>query len=601
MAQDNLIRLYDGYGRTLSELHPQFRDKQREFQFQASYNPDPMRRGSSGGIYQNAGSNSFQKLHDMRKAMWDARDAVRYTWIGGVLNRLILYICGNLQLKADTGDDQVNQMYQDYFWNWAGDEESELDGTIRCDETGRARFAKMIQMAMMGFFTDGDYGFIEIDPTLSPNGEFCLQGIQADRIGSPLECLTLENYIGGITIDPPTGRILSYRIWRRTRTNQYVDKQEVPVTNFIHLIDPENSDEYRSYTKLLRLLNDLRDIREWIEFEKQAGKVQSQYAALVGLKDPFNNQGPFAWSGQTKNGTPYMDAEYGKILRTSEGETFSLIAPPSRPSGAFQGFIETVIRMTAISLNISYGLMWNIATLGGATARIEVESDARRIVYWQKMLRDIVIKRVYKKVIAQGIATQALPPTRNWKNCIIGFGKFITADIGYDMEADISATTHGIVKVEDIAMKHGSTIREVFEANAKAFNEGIAVGSEQGVPIEVFAPGLYPNGTAQKAAYLTPTPVPEPPPASLEAIGDKGLAKLIEICQSVKEGTLDRVSAINMLMRAFHLTRKQADDITPDEPTPADKNRMAGLDVRGNHPTPAKISSSNGSKKPARK
>jgi hypothetical protein len=520
--------------------------------------------------------------------MWDARNAVRFTWIGGVLNRVIRYICGNLQLTPNTGDPQIDQMYKDYFWNWAGNERSEEEGTIRCDITGRASFLKQIQMAMFGFFTDGDYGFVEVDPLFSPTGEFCLQGIQADRIGSPLEATTFEDYIGGVSIDIYSGRIKSYRIFRRTRTNQYVDKTEVPVNSFIHLIDPEFSDEYRSYTKLLRMLNDLRDIREWVEFEKLAGKTQAQFAALVGLKDPFSNQGPFAWSGVTKGGTPYQDAEYGKIMRMAEGETFSMVTPSSRPSGSFQQFIDTVIRMMSISFGISYGLMWDIATLGGATARIEVEADHRAIAYWQKMLEDIIVKRTYQKVISQGVGKEEIPPTQNWRSCIIGWGKFLVADLGYETQIDIDATTHGIIKVDDVAQKYGyNDAREVFQANARAFNNAIDVGAEEGAPVETFAAGLYPNGTNQKAAYLTPAPIPPPPAGSIEAISDKGVGKMIEIMEKVGEGVIDREAAIQAMMTMFHIPRGKAEKLIPEAPEEP-------IAVTVAERTPAKVTSSGG-------
>lgn len=602
------IKLYDGSGRVVTEFHPSFKDRMEEIQFSSGYNPVPSRRGSSGGLYQNAGSETWQKNRDRLRAIWDSRDAVKYTWIGGVLARLVLYVCGQIHCKSNTGDDGVNEMYDSYWKAWCGEDtededDTDGDGLMRCDITGRHQFLKMIQMSFFGYFMDGDYGFVEVDPLWSPTGEYCLQGIEADRIGSPLEATTFEDYIGGVGLDINTGRVKFYRVYRRTRTNQYVDKAEIPPQAFIHVFDPERSDEYRGTTKLLRALNDLRDLREWVEAEKQAIKTQSQWAAMVGLKDPFSNQGPFAWSGQTKNGTPYQEAEWGKILRMAEGENFSMVTPASRPSGAAMGFAETLIRMMAISFGISYGLLWDLATLGGATARIEVQSDLRKIQYWQRMLVKLVCNRVRRKVISQGIAREEIPACPGWKKASWNFGPHITADLGYEMEADISGVTNGFLKLEDMTLKHsGATPREIFEANARSFNTAIAVGAEQGAPVETFAPALYPNGTNQKAAYLTPAPIPPPPPMSVEAIGDKVMGKVIEIMEKVGDGTIDRESAINMLCANFpDMPRKKIEKLVPKEPTPADLNRAAGLDVKGRHPPAAKVSSSNGSKNGSKK
>lgn len=600
-----MARLYDGRGNIVTQWNPRFTELQQELRFSMSYNPVPERRGRATPLVTKAGSENWAGNRDRLRSMADARDAAQYDWIGGVLARVVLYVCGRLHVKSNTGDGQIDQLQDDYFHNWCGDERAD-DGTTRCDITGRHRFLKMVQMAFLAFLVDGDYGFVEVDPLFSPTGEFCLQGIEADRLGSPIEALIDENYIGGITLDPITGRIVSYRVYRRTRSNMYVDKQEIPVDAFLHVFDPDRSDEYRGRTKLLRCLNDLRDIREWIEAEKVAGKSQAQWAALVATKDPFNGNGPSAWQGKTDAGTPTQEAQWGKIMQMGEGENFSMLSPSARPSGAFMAFIQLLIRKMSLSIGLSYGLLWDLATLGGATARIELQADLRKIQYWQEnLLGGLIIKRVRNKVIAQGIAQGAIPPTPRWKECTLNWGPHITADLGYEMEADITAISHGIVSVEGVIAKHtGQSAREVFESNATTFNTAIEVGSENGAPVETFAAGMYPNGTDQKAAYLTPAPIPPPPPGSIDAIGDKGVGKLTELLIAVGEGKIDREHAINSIVQIFGIPRSKAEKMVPDEPAEEDLNRAAGLDVNGRHaPVVAapKSASSNGARPKSKK
>ena len=597
---------------------PEYDKTIRDIRFSAEYNPRPERRGGSGGMYQNAGTETWIRNRDRLKSMWDARDAVTFDWMGGVLARVVLYVVGKLHCTSNLGDDQINAAYDEYFHGWCGDERND-DGTTRCDITGRHRFLKMVQMAFCSFLVDGDYGFVEIEPQFSPTaqldgmgnpipgtGEFCLQGIEADRIGSPLEATTFEDYIGGVKIDVDTGRVLYYRVFQRTRTNQWINKREIAPADFIHVFDPDRSDEYRGRTKLLRCLNDLRDIREWIEAEKIAGKTQAQWAALIGVKDPFDGKGAEAWTGKTDKGTLTQDAVWGKILKMAEGENFSMLSPSARPSGAFMSFIQTIIRKMSISLGLSYGLLWDLASLGGATARIEVQSDLRKIQYWQdNVIKSIILDRVRNKVVAQGVAQGVLPAVPGWKKCSFNFGAHITADLGYEMEADIQGLQHGILEFEKVCAKHGTTAREVFERNAQTANTAIQVGSENALPVEAFAGGQYPQITNQKASYLAETPQPPPPPASIEAIGDKGVGKLVEILEKIGEGTIDREHGIETLIRVFGLTRSQAEKLAPDEPEEADLNRAAGLDVKGNHPKPQPENSSssngsNGKKKPSR-
>lgn len=557
----NQVSLYDSTGRVITP------DVRREIQMDSGYNPVPGRRSKPISILQS-GSETWARNRDRLKSMADAREAAQYDWIGGVVARLVLYVVGRIHCRSTSSNPQFNIIQDEYFHGWCGDEVA-ADGTPRCDLSGRHRLVKMIQMAFWGFFVDGDHGMVEVDPYYSPNAEYCLVNIEADRIGSPLDSAVSESYIGGVTIDPETSRVVSYRTYRRTRTGQYVDMQDIAPDSFIHVFDPDRSDEYRGRTKLLRLLNDLRDIREWVEAEKIAGKIQSQYAAMIGTKDPFNNTGPGAWSDVNQNGTPTQAAEWGKILKMSEGENFSMLSPSARPSGAFLSFIQVLIRKMAVSLGLSYGFLWDLSSLGGVSSRIEVQSDLRRIQYWQKnLIVDRILNRVRQKVIAEGVALKRIPPNPEWKKCEWHFGPWISTDVGYEMEADISGVTAGFVPFSEIAGKYGRSPIEVFEANAQTANEALQVGADAALPVESFAAGIYPDITNQKAAFNTPTPQPPPPPLSIQNIGDKGVKQLIDILVSVKDGKMDRDAAIASLIKVFGISQREAEELVSEEPTP---------------------------------
>lgn len=568
-----------------------------EHQFSFGYNDNYERRSTSGGLFGHASAETWRSNRDRIKAMWDARDLAKFEFIGGMMARVALYTVGKVHSRSLTGDEQIDQMYDDYYHGWCGDEPNE-DGSVKCDLSGRNRWLKMIQVGFLGFLIDGDHGWIEVDPSIT--GEFCLQAVEADRIGSPLEQLVQENYVGGVGLDPETGRIGFYRIFQRSRTNQYKNPTEIPFGSFIHLHDPDRPDEYRGRTKLLRLLNDARDIREWIESEKIAGKTQSQWAALVGLKDPFNNTGATAWTDKTVDGTPTQRAEWGKILRMAEGEVFSMLAPPARPSGAFMEFIQVIIRKMSVSLDLPFGFLWDLATLGGVTARIEVQQALRRIEYWQQLLIHKVLNRVRQKVIARGIALGILPPHPLWRKAEWHFGLSIQTDVGYEMEADIAAVSAGLIPVSDVTGKYGKSPRQVFLSNATTANEAIQIGAETNVPVEVFARMLYPDITEQKAAMVT-GPVPPPKPGTFEAIGDKGVKQLVEILKAVGDGKLDPDSAKNTLKKVFGIPENIADQMIPEPDLSIIKAlhpKPAAPGGNGSRPAGAKVKTT---KKPARK
>lgn len=543
------------------------RAREMEHQFSYGYNDDKWKRSSSGGLYAHASAETWRSNRDRLQAMWDARDLVQFEFIGGMIARIILYSCGKLTSNSETGDSQTDEAYDSYWKNWCGDEPND-DGTTRCDITGRHRLIKLAQMALAGYLVDGDFGFIEVAPEFSPTQEYCLQAIEADRIGSPLEQLVQEDYVGGVGLDVETGRVQFYRIFRRSRTNQYTKLAEIEPANFIHIHDPDRPDEYRGRTKLLRALNLARDIREWSDFEMGAGKTQSQWAALIGIKDPFNHTAQ-EWQDKTPEGTPTQKAEWGKLLRMAEGEVFSMLAPPARPSGAFMEFVQFVLRKMAVSLDLPFGFLWDLASLGGVTARIEVQQAMRRIEYWQhQILVNKFLNRVRQKVIAQGIANQELPPHPLWRKCAWHFGLSIQTDVGYEAESDIAMATTGIIPMAETIGKYGHTPREVFRSNVGTINAAIEEGALGGLPVEVLARGLMPDVTAQKAAMVT-GPVPPPEPGTIEAVGDKGLKIVIDLIQSVGEGKVDRDAAINTLEHSYGIDRSIAEKMIPEEPSKA--------------------------------
>ncbi len=265
------------------------------------------------------------------------------------------------------------------------------------------------------------------------------------------------------------------------------------------------------------------------------------------------------------------------------------------------GFIETKIRMMAHSLGLSFGMVWDLATLGGVSQRLEVQADLRKIQYWQKnILENLILNRVRNKVIAQGIATGMLQPSPGWKQCSFSYGPFLTSDLGYEASADVELLTHGIGDVDETISKHtGKSAAELFKANAAVALKALNAGANAGLPVEAFAAGQYPQITNQKAAFDTP-PQPAPPPLSAQAIGDKALKDVLDLQIAVGDGKIDRDSAIQTLIYKYGVPRQIAEKVIPDEPATEDLNRAAGLTPEGKHaPVVAgpKSSSSNGSKK----
>lgn len=546
--------------------------KSRLIQF--GYNDDPLLRGQPKPVAQTAGE-TYAKQRDRYKMMADAREQAEFTWIGGVVGKLTNYVVGELVCKSSTGNPRQDAIQDKYLHDWAGDEEDQ-DGFPPCDTTGRHRLIKLGQIGVGAMTVDGEHGFQWI-----PGGKNrmpSLLSIDADRIGSPHEAVQSETYIGGIMLDPTNnGRITGYRIFKRSRLSQYTDPVEVPPSNFFHIWDTDRGDEYHGRSHLKRALNPLRDMHETENSESVAIKTQSQWAAMIGSKDPWTDKGIGAWNGKTTAGTPTQDAQWGKLLRLQEGESVQGFQPTARPTGSFMQFEEHRIRQVAAGLKLSFGFVWNMQELGGATARVEVKGDARQIAYLRRLLVDKFLRRVRKLLLAHGVAYGHIPPHPNSGSCKWHFGTDIIVDAGYEVTNDLQLLNAGLTDPDTLAVKYnnGEDFAGVQRHKAGAFNTTRNIAAETGTTIEILAGGLWPDGTNQIAARNTdPAELAPPPPGSLQAVGEKGAQQIADLLLAVAAGTLDRESCKQSLVTIYGLTDEQADDIVPTKVTKPKEPKM---------------------------
>lgn len=548
--------------------------KQHLVQF--GYNDNPERRGAAPPLSRTAGE-TWEKHRDRLKSTADAREQAEYTWIGGVVGRIVNYVVGELVCKSNTGDPEVDAAYDTYLHNWAGDEEDE-DGCPPCDITGRHRLIKLCQLAMGAMIVDGDHGlqWYPGDEAKMP----ALMSIESDRIGSPNDSAQSEDYIGGVNIEPATGRVLSYRIFKRTRMGQYTDHVDVPTSNFFHVWDANRGDEYRGRTHLLKLLNTNRDLSETETAESLAIKTQSQYAVMLTSKAPFADKSAGAWDSKTAAGTPTQKVDWGKMLRLAEGESVQGFQPTARPTGSFLAFEQLRIRQMAHSLKFSYGFVWNMSELGGATARVEVKGDARQIAYLRRLLVDKMLRRARRKLLEHGIAYGHVPAHPNMPVCKWHFGQDIMVDAGYEVDNDLKLLNSGMTDPDTIAVKYnnGEDFAGVQRNIASAFNRTRAIATETDTTIEILAGGLWPNATQQVAALETPPEETQPQPGTVQALGDKGAAQVFEILKSVADGTLDRESALQTLVSVWQLPPEQAAAILPKPAKKTDSQEKEPVD-----------------------
>ena len=512
---------------------------------------EPGARGRSGGRTKHGASESGRRQKKRVEDIWNARDMEeRFCLVRGILDRLEQYVCGQMTYQSRTGDQIFDKQYQDHFHKWCGN----------CDITGRHRFREMVGQGFRGMIRDGEFGW----NMLMRGAELKLQPIEADRIGGNIVGKTEERNIGGILIDE-VGAVTGYEIYKRSRLAQYTKEMEAKPANFIHLFKALRPDQYHGESLLSPALPHARDILEVIAFEKQAMKFAAAFAGFIKRKDPMGT----GTSWTTRKGGPGTQNEFaakaGMIKILAEGEEIQFPASTGRPSGNLIQFVEILIREIALGLNLPFGFVYNMAALGGVTARIELMQVVRSIRKYQQMLEDIVLDRVKNEVLNLGIAMGEIPWHPNFESGKWSYGARLTGDSGNYTQEIILLLQHGLVSPSDVieelsGSSNGDVVAKIV-ADIKETQEAAA----EGVPMELISPSRFGQATQLLAAINTPPSNPPEPRGLVAKQGEKAAAPLLDVLEKYADGRLERESAITTLVHLYAMTRAKAEKIIPEK------------------------------------
>lgn len=460
----------------------QYERKVFEFGYDAA-NPGRARQAKGSGLF-NAASENLQNNRDRVKMMWEVRDLVQnYSFVKSILLKEAMYVCGKIQYQSNTGDPQVDTVIEDYWQNWCEN----------CDITGRHVFRQLIQLMHVGMRRDGDSGFILV----AQGPDLKLQCVESDRIGNPNQAGTAEqNYFGGIKVNE-LGQIVYYRIFTRNIHGQYSDPTEVPPDSFVHYFDPLRSDQYRGVTAFDTCIPHARDLYELLQMEKLAVKWQSAQTGVITKQDPtlpdWKQGGP-----TTAKNTPIETVEAGKLHRLLPGESVTPFPGSNRPSATFQGFVSTLVREMANGLNLPYSFVWDLSVLGGATARLETAQTQRAFARHQNLLTEQVLNRIKNAVLTRAMAFKIIPPIQTYKLGKWQFPAHITADVGYQTQADLSMLSAGLKTRSDIYGEMGLDFEDQSRILAREIQFYQRLAGETGVPIELLTQNL-PNASLMLA------------------------------------------------------------------------------------------------------
>lgn len=414
-------------------------------------------------------SESLKTERDRKTMMFEARDLVENFGPAKVILNKFAENIAPTEYAPATGDRKYDGLLAEYFHDWCK----------RCDFEGRHSFRKLVEIAVQTRPVDGDCG--EIIRRMADD-RLRLQLVAGDRIGSPTEVSTQDNYFSGVTVDQ-FGRPLSYRIFRVARTGQYLDPEEIPAENFLHYADQFRSDQYRGVTDFHACLRTARMIKDILEAEEVGVKYASQQAALIfnatgtaqNTRDLFTPQG----AANMANGQAplHEESQYGVLKYLQRGDRVEVM--PSRPGTAFEGFTQLLMDHFSLGIGVSCGVLFGTKDYKGPSVRSEFAQADRTFTRHKCVVADKLLDPAKEAVILNGIAIEDIPPPtlqagetmiQALKRSLRGSWRFpakLTIDVGRESDANINENAIGAKSLQEIAAEQNADAFERLEQNAQ--------------------------------------------------------------------------------------------------------------------------------------
>ncbi len=294
----------------------------------------------------------------------------------------------------DTGDDDANEKYLEYFHEVA--KVAHVGGRFDFWEGQR-------QHCGLNFW-DGEC-FVNQVKSKSSFPQF--QFIRTHNVGNFDIDASNDDWIDGIKFDK-VGRARFYRV--RQRDGSVVS---IPARSIIHAPLWEDADAPRGVTALFYALNTVHDIHDLLSLEKQAVKQNSRIAHTIAQDNPddmgaTSDADHFIQATLNTDGKPEaipLSKIYGgEVLHLGKGEKLEAWQS-NRPSSTFTGFLGFLGRLFTGGCGMPFEFAWDPKGISGPGQRSVLEQVDRAAARWRRPTIAMT-RRFYTFVIGTGIANR---------------------------------------------------------------------------------------------------------------------------------------------------------------------------------------------------
>lgn len=425
-------------------------------------------------MQQNPESSVYSR--DRIQLMLDARDLEENSpMVAAIQLAIEEYGYGKVQYCARTGGGlAADREYNQFFAEWAK--------CVTAD--GRFSLERMMQLGGSSSSRDGDVGAIVVDGVANDGGLPRLVPIESDRIGNIYAANAYRpDFVSGFHLGS-RGEIQSVDIYNRGDCSYTKIPESIPGNQFLHWTNATRFDAYRGVTGYRPVLSHFRDVKEIIEAEIMAVKWASGINGII-ERDGLAAEGEDYFEGDAGplSGATKLDRlEPGRLEYLESGEKFTQFQS-SRPTPAWQGLIQLVLRLGAMGLGLPYSFIFDASGVMGTATRLDSARAQRAFHRHQRRGKDAWLEPVKDLILAIGIATRQVRPTPNPYNGTFLFAAHPTVDIGRESQANLAENRQGLKTAMDIYGEQGRNVFDEQEQLAVEAANILALSEQYNVPV----------------------------------------------------------------------------------------------------------------------
>ena len=352
-----------------------------------------------------------------------------------------------------------------------------------CDVSGRFSWDQMLWMASTKLDYDGDLLIVTANDRF---GLPRLQLIEANNINGPNEGKIKDGQFAGMNM---SGGVVYDDVY--TPIAYCVDAKEkrfVSARSAYHIFEPKWPSQVRGIPALSHGLLDWYDISEIRGNELTAQKMYSTMAIIESDDSGMAEASAAASSlgGGTSSATPGLAIKEfyrGMIQHVKSGNKIEAFTS-DRPSPAWQGFMEHVMRCAFAGLGLPYEFGFDASSLGGAAVRGMVGEVNRTIKSRQNTLWKAA-QWLISYPVASWIKAGLLKPVPDWDKWDFNYPSSYSVDVGRDRQNAREDFILGLNSLSELFAENGTTVERVANQRADDWLTINNVSKSKGVPLEV--------------------------------------------------------------------------------------------------------------------